>query len=173
LNVRRIQLEFGELHFRCGSSIPNGDYYVMFVDQVGLDMVKSAGVETLCVDGTFSITPPFFSQVLQVLAVCMGEAIVLATILVLEQCTHALFDSLIDYDPFVLQLTSKAQVLYEAALQRLQEVMHGITVSEIKTDFEAGLMNALRKVMGGGPGRARVSGCYFHYAQAIYRCVHI
>jgi hypothetical protein len=67
-------------------------------------------------------------------------------------------------------MTNKSEDLYYEVLRHIKAVAElepgtGFAVENIITDFEQGLQNALQRAFP----NSRVRGCYFHFAQAIFR----
>lgn len=54
---------------------------------------------------------------------------------------------------------------YQFLFNKIKELIPNVTVKNIMTDFEAATRKAIRMVFPS----ARLSGCYFHYIQAIVK----
>lgn len=98
----------------------------------------------LC-DATFKTAPRPFSQLLNIMVSYEGIAIP-----VLHVC-----------------MSSKHNGLYEGVLMKIRTLFPQLEPRVIKCDFEVGLMKALNAAFP----NTTISGCYFHYAQAVFRAI--
>ncbi|XP_046678581.1 uncharacterized protein LOC124366233 [Homalodisca vitripennis] len=62
-------------------------------------------------------------------------------------------------------MTRKTQIAYDGVLQYLKRLVPQWEPEVVMVDFEAAIRNAARLVWP----HIRVVGCFFHYAQAVYR----
>jgi hypothetical protein len=98
----------------------------------------------LC-DATFKTAPRPFSQLFNIMVSHEGIAIP-----VLHVC-----------------MTSKHNGLYEGVLMKIRSLFPQLEPHVIKSDFEIGLMKALAAAFP----HTTLSGCYFHFAQAVFRSI--
>ena len=64
-----------------------------------------------------------------------------------------------------LLLTCKSAAIYEKAFTALKELNPDLSPRRLITDFELAAINSFRKVFH----TTEVKGCFFHFAQAIWR----
>uniref|UniRef100_T1IKG6 RING-type domain-containing protein n=1 Tax=Strigamia maritima TaxID=126957 RepID=T1IKG6_STRMM len=64
-------------------------------------------------------------------------------------------------------MTNKTEEGYQLLFSYVQSLIPGLNQEVFMSDFEKGIQNAARVVFS----RARISGCFFHYTQAIWRKV--
>ena len=96
------------------------------------------------VDGTFRVVPRLFHQLL---VIFLNE----------NGCLLPAF--------FIL-MTHKSRILYEAVFDRVAAIL-GQPVRHMMSDWEAALVSAVQAVWPA----VHISGCWFHYAQAVLRKV--
>ena len=60
----------------------------------------------------------------------------------------------------------KTTALYKAVLEKVKELVSDFQLSQVIADFDEAPTAALREVFG---DQLTVSGCWFHYAQAIMK----
>ncbi len=109
-----------------------------------LQTVGDSNMYLLC-DATFKTSPRPFTQLLNLMVSYDGVAIP-----ILHAC-----------------MTSKHNGLYEGIMLRVRSICPRLQPRIIKTDFEFSLM---KSVQGAFPD-VILSGCYFHYAQAVFRAI--
>jgi len=97
-------------------------------------------------DATFSTAPRPFSQLFNVMVSYKGTAIP-----ILHVC-----------------MTHKSNPLYEGVLVKLRQICPSLEPRVIKTDFESSLMKAVQSSFPG----VTLSGCRFHFAQAVFRAIN-
>jgi MULE transposase domain len=98
----------------------------------------------LFADATFWTCPRPFEQVLNIM--CNYKGVVLPVVHVMMTC--------------------KATGLYIEVFKRLRALFQ-LDPSMINTDFEAALTKALKDVFP----NAKIHGCFFHFAQAVFRAI--
>lgn len=64
-------------------------------------------------------------------------------------------------------MTRKSQLTYEAVFKHLKQLVPGWQPEVIMTDFELPCRNAARTVWP----TATLVGCFFHYAQALFKII--
>jgi hypothetical protein len=99
----------------------------------------------LMVDATFKTSPVPFVQLLNVMVSYCGVAIP-----ILHIC-----------------MTSKHAGLYEGIMLKIRSICPTLEPRIIKSDYELGLMKSLQSSFP----NATLSGCYFHYSQAVFRAM--
>jgi hypothetical protein len=106
----------------------------------------------LLVDGTFKAAPNGYAQLVNVMGFWMGSYIPMAHFLV----------------------ESKTEDVYQWIFQQLFTVVEPGAVERIITDFELAEFNGITKALDEKhvKDRVRISGCLFHYGQALYRFYH-
>ena len=118
----------------------------LFTTNTLLRAMKDA--ETLYIDGTFRTAPGPYLQFVTVHGLCHGHVIPLAFCL----------------------MTGKTTGQYRQLLQRLKQevrrVRHrALRPRRVVIDFERSLMTAIETELP----RSRISGCYFHFSQSLWR----
>lgn len=98
----------------------------------------------LC-DATFKTSPRPFMQLFNIMVSHKGVAIP-----ILHVC-----------------MTSKHHGLYEGVMLKVRSILPLLTPRIIKCDFEIGLMKALHSAYP----NTTIAGCYFHFAQAVFRAI--
>jgi len=98
----------------------------------------------LHIDATFKVVPGLFYQLLTIM-IETGD-----------YCFPVCF----------ALMTRKSGTLYVSVFQKIRELVPGFTPLSIMTGYEEALPNALREVFG---QQTQISGCFFHYTQAIIR----
>jgi len=98
----------------------------------------------LC-DATFKTAPRPFKQLFNIMVSYGGVAIPI----------------------FHVCMTSKHNGLYEGVMQKVRSVCPRLEPRIMKSDYELALMKALQSVFP----NATLSGCYFHYSQAVFRAI--
>ena len=83
-----------------------------------------------------------------------------------------LFNVMVSYDGVAIPMlhccmSSKHHALYEGILLKIRQICPRLEPRIIKCDFEIGLMKSLATVFPA----AVLSGCFFHYAQSIFRAI--
>ncbi|XP_067668191.1 uncharacterized protein [Haliotis asinina] len=121
------------------------DKIVVFASNDGLEKLQKA--DTYHVDGTFDTSPKLFYQVISVHAFVLGVMM-----------------------PLVFGLLpNKSSATYYRFFSLLKEKASGLGYQlkplYIMQDFELGLM----KAAGGVFDNVQIKGCYFHYAQSLWR----
>ena len=117
----------------------------------GLDIIKTlniSGTPSVFADATFKVRPhpDLFSQLLNILVEYKGLVIPVAHIL----------------------MTSKHEGLYDAIWTELKTLVPGVWAPEsAMSDFETAILYSMERAFPG----AKVSGCKFHYSQAVLRKV--
>jgi hypothetical protein len=109
-----------------------------------LQMVGDNNTYLLC-DATFKTAPRPFLQLFNIMVSYNGVAIPIV------HCC----------------MTSKHHALYEGILLKVRQVIPRLQPRIIKSDFEIGLMKSLVAAFP----HTVVAGCFFHYAQAIFRAI--
>ncbi|XP_063378931.1 uncharacterized protein LOC134665838 [Cydia fagiglandana] len=106
-----------------------------------------AGLKTFFIDGTFKIVPEPFIQLYTIHGDLGSD----------ENCTKVV--------PCVYALLpNKRQTTYERMFQLIKENIPSFEPDHIKIDFEIAAANAIKCVYP----TAKISGCFFHYKQAVY-----
>lgn len=113
----------------------------LFATTQNLQTMKSC--EQWFCDGTFSVTPPLFSQLYTVHGLLHGKVIPLVYALLPNKTAH----------------------IYRLTLNALKELQSDLNPKQIMIDFEVGFITACKKVFP----KAEIKGCHFHYAQSIWR----
>jgi hypothetical protein len=109
---------------------------------------KVAGTKFVFCDATFKVRPhaTIFSQLLNILVEYKGLIIPVAHVL----------------------MTSKEEGLYDAVFDELKNIVPGVWMPDsAMADFETAILNSLARAFPG----AKVTGCRFHFGQAILRKV--
>lgn len=119
-------------------------YAIILGSDKVLEHVDERNHYLLC-DATFRTAPRPFSQLFNVMVSYEGVAIP-----VLHAC-----------------MSSKHSGLYEGVLMKIRELYPQLEPKIVKSDFEMGLMKAVRAAFP----NVTISGCYFHYAQAVFRAI--
>lgn len=70
------------------------------------------------------------------------------------------------FPAFYALMTRKTGNLYSAVFRKICDLVPGFTPSSVMTDYEDALVNAVTSVFG---HQVQVSGCFFHYNQAVVR----
>ena len=96
-----------------------------------------------CVDGTFSVAPSLFFQLLTISYIAR----------------HHVFPAI-----FIL-LPNKTQALYLKIYRLLKKLVPGLEAEIVISDFELASLNALELAWPG----VSIQGCYFHFSQCVYR----
>jgi len=120
----------------------NADTALVFASDRQLEQLRPAHL--IHVDSTFRVVPSLYYQLFTVFV------------------PHA------DYTfPVVYALmTRKTTALYKAVLQKVHELIPEFQPSQVIADFEEAPTTAVREVFG---DQVTVSGCWFHYAQAVMK----
>jgi len=116
---------------------------IIFATQHQLGILS--GAQHVLVDGTFKTVPALYYQLLTIM-VRQGE-----------NCFPGCF----------VLMTNKNQKLYEEVFGAIKVVAPHFNPSSIMTDYEGALRNSLAAAFA----TSNLSGCWFHYTQAIYRKV--
>lgn len=123
----------------------NDDRIVGFCSKLCLDVLFDSS--DIFMDGTFSVVPKPFVQLVTVHGIKSDQAIPCAFFLA----------------------SSKRQLVYSSILTNLKQAAvrknKEFAPKYIHCDFELALIKAVKVSMP----KSRLCGCYFHYAQAIYR----
>ncbi|XP_055306982.1 uncharacterized protein LOC129571240 [Sitodiplosis mosellana] len=98
-------------------------------------------------DGTFTVTPPLFSQFYTIHGRYKGWHVPLVYML----------------------LTNKKQETYEDALKVLCELEPTLNPTDFMIDFEMGAINAIRANFP----ESEIHGCHFHFTQNIWRHIQL
>ncbi|XP_073967357.1 uncharacterized protein [Choristoneura fumiferana] len=106
------------------------------------------GLKTYFLDGTFKSVPKPFIQ-LYTIHVDIGSDEEHTKVV---PCVYAL-------------LPDKRQCTYERLFKAVEQNIPTFRPEFIKVDYEIGAINALRSIFPS----AAISGCYFHYSQALYK----
>ena len=109
-----------------------------------LQTVGEHNTYLLC-DATFKTSPKPFSQLFNLMVSYEGVAIP-----ILHVC-----------------MTSKHHGLYEGIMMKVRSICPQLEPRIIKSDFEIGLMKALNAAYP----NVVLSGCSFHYSQAVFRAI--
>jgi MULE transposase domain len=115
---------------------------LMMATQKMLDLLATR--DCIFMDGTFRVAPALFTQLYTL---------------------HGLVGSSMVCFAYFL-LPDKSQATYIKMLQMVQSRTN-LNPSRFQTDFEIAAMTAVRQLFPA----ARVSGCFFHYTQCIWRKV--
>lgn len=107
-----------------------------------------AAIKTFFADGTFKVVPSPFKQLYTVHGDIGSDDDRTRVI----PCIYAL-------------LPNKQQQTYERLFNCIKQNIHNFQPVLMKIDFETAAINALKTVYP----TVTVSGCYFHYAQALYK----
>ena len=100
--------------------------------------------ETICVDGTFRITPNLFDSTLSVHVIIQQRA----------------------FPIFFALITNRTKDLYTEVLNNFKALLpRTFLPSDVITDFEPALQNALSETYP----TARLTGCFFHLKQAMIK----
>ena len=135
----------------------SGEQFKIMDDEIGEDRVVGFaseicleilfGSDDIFIDGTFDVVPDPFIQLVTVHGIVSNQG---------AACAYFL-------------ATSKAQQVYSAIFKRLKTLAvnqnKSLSPNYIHSDFELAIMQACEKTF---PNTVNV-GCYFHYAQAIFR----
>ena len=114
------------------------------MSDIGIEIMSTA--ENWHVDGTFSRCPELLKQLLTIHAEYKDE---------LFSCAYMVLP---DKD-------SKTYATIFSQLKNILEINGSINVKQIMADFEAALVNQLKKTFF----MAIIKGCWFHFNQAIIR----
>jgi hypothetical protein len=109
-----------------------------------LQMVGPHNVYLMC-DATFRTAPRPFAQLFNLMVSYCGVCIPIMHI-----C-----------------MTSKHNGLYEGVMRKVRSICPSLEPRIIKSDYELALMKALQTTFP----NATLSGCYFHFAQAVFRAM--
>lgn len=121
-----------------GESTTEGDCIVLAHPHM-LEQLRAS--DRWHMDGTFKVVPHLFYQLLTIGFIW-----------------HDYF-----WPSVYILLSRKTTAIYEAALRAVLQLCAGTNVQCIISDYEAALMNAASSVFPS----ARVTGCWFHFTQAI------
>ena len=99
----------------------------------------------LLADATFKTAPRPFAQLFNLMVSMSGVAIPILHV----------------------AMSSKHHGLYEGVMLKVRSICPRLEPRVIKSDFEFALMKALQSVYP----NATLSGCYFHYSQAVFRAI--
>ena len=117
-------------------------------------MLQQEKVTEVCMDATFSCVPPVFGPNKQHFTI-MG-------LFKRKGSTQH------NWLPLVcVTMESKLEGLYTAVLDKIWTRLAALRPALIHCDFERGLINAIEAACDGG----QVSGCWFHFCQAVKRKV--
>lgn len=113
------------------------------------NLEKLLNATEIFMDGTFRVTPTIFSQMYTLHAVHRGVMFPLLFALLPDKTQNT--------------YSRMLQLIFQAALP-LGRIFNPLTC---RIDFESAMIAAIRRVLPG----ASIKGCFFHYAQAIWRRV--
>ena len=139
-----VQLQVTEkgdqiLAYDCGPD--EEDRVLIFATETNLDILETS--QEWHADGTFKVFPQLFYQIYS---------------------DHAVYNEHTVPLVFML-LTCKSAAVYEKAFRALKELNPDLSPKRVITDFELAAINSFRKIFP----RTEVKGCFFHFAQAIWR----
>lgn len=121
--------------------------YCVFASLRSIDLMKKnidVGSRKLMIDATFKVCPnSIFNQLLIIYVEYFTEVVPLA---------------------FVL-MSRKTQASYAHVFNYIHRNIFDMTCASIMTDFESAMRNALRALLPTVP----ITGCWFHYSQALRR----
>ena len=139
-----MNTEHGE-EFLVMDESKDGERVIGFASKAGLNVLFES--EDVFIDGTFSVVPKPFKQLITVHGMKSDIA-----------CACAFFLA-----------SSKRETLYSSIMMKLKEIAiknnKEFNPTAIHSDFEISLLAAIRKTLI----KSRHVGCYFHYCQAIFR----
>ena len=118
------------------------------------EMLQKEKVKEVCMDATFSCAPPVFGnnrQHFTIMGLFNRKGTVQNTWLPMVCVT----------------MENKMEGLYTAVLDKIWTKLATLRPALIHCDFERGLINAIEAACEGG----KVSGCWFHFCQAVKRKV--
>ena len=127
--------------YRGEVTIGEGERALVFATDSQLNLLTSARV--IYFDSTFKVVPALYYQLFTVFV---------------PHADH-------EFPVFFALMTRKTTQLYTAVLRKLGELAPQFIPSQVIADFEEAPAAAVRAVFGD----VTVSGCWFHYAQAIIK----
>lgn len=118
---------------------------IVFISQVVLDFINKQGKIILLMDGTFKVLPHHlkFRQLYIISIVFKGQSYPLGFIFT----------------------ERKNFITYDLIFKKLKLLIPKVNVTNVMSDYEAATRKALKKHFP----NARISGCWFHYVQAIMK----
>ncbi len=120
-----------------------GDIAIIFFSALLFPLMRR--LKDLSFDGTFFTVPKIFYQLFTIMAVIDGHSFPLIFLL----------------------MTSKTQLLYEAAMHSLTTIFPDLEPNTLMGDFEL----ASRNIMEMTFPTASLGGCQFHYSQSVWKKV--
>lgn len=146
---KRFAIDCGQLAFYRGvwESV-KGEKSVAFVSETVLKFVNTQNNVALFMDGTFRALPYHikFGQLYVINYIYKNHCYPLAYVL-MKKCIFTAYDTI---------------------FSNIKLLMPSVVVAKLMTDYEAAARKALRISFPD----ARLAGCFFHYAQAIYKYAH-
>ena len=120
---------------------PGPDRLLIFTTQNNLRLLETS--DHWFADGTFSISPPLFTQLYTIHAEYLNQV---------HPALYAL-------------LPSKSSTTYDRLLREVQNLTPAANPKSILTDFELAAINSFRRNFAG----AEIKGCFFHLFQSVWR----
>jgi hypothetical protein len=146
LDLDDPSLHLSRSHYQgSASTVQNGvkHFALIFASSVMLSVLQH-DTTFLFADATFWTCPRPFEQVMNIM--CNYKGVILPV--------------------FHVMMTSKSTALYEQIFLRLRAQFQ-LKPSTFNTDFEAALTKAIKEVFPD----CSIHGCFFHFAQAVFRAV--
>jgi hypothetical protein len=121
---------------------PDGGIALIFATRAQMEQLSTA--HEIFVDGTFRTVPRLFFQLFTLFA--SVQSVVFPMVFVL--------------------MTNKTTALYRAVMQKIHELVPTFSPVRVMGDFEEASIRSITDVFG---DQVVLSGCWFHFAQAIVR----
>jgi hypothetical protein len=148
----------GQVFYR--GMVSHGNHYanIFMVEQIG-QLVDRENLNFF-VDGTFSVAPIYFAQLLLIFCT-IGEKVTTNILIFLSIYFNKSFQV---YPLCLILMTSRSTDLYEKVFTFLS-IKLGLQPVSIMCDFEAGMRKGMTSVWPS----ALISGCWFHHSQCLRR----